>query len=870
MPKLISLLKKQVNALQSQAQSIPAPSSDESTRASRLQRRIHPDLDSLVVHLDEHQSSNLSRNSITVENADSIDFAPLGPRIRHWPHSESPWNRQRQEFSPAKGTASQDVPHTPSAKTDQKAPNQRRTAVADIQDRHILSSSPGGAWSTFGRGGKATPSVNLEDAVNLASSSGIGQLSGSHKQICTPTSITRSTRQSSSSSSHTQLHDEKSFSGSNATASTPRSQQGKISPVSYHTFGSRKLSSPYTFKEPPPPLPPLNHPAFRSVEYKKPRISPPLRIAHESDTLQRNHPRRSVSLPSLSSIPPRHRTVSESSRSTRRITKKRRKVDLHYLRKYDSSEAVIPGPIRGAGSKSGEPSGHWVSHNTCSHSGRRYNAEGTPESVDIKDITRKSQARRDVIEMASKVKAMDPVSIPTNVSDLSIFGTTRGRRAQSNKEALRLGSPFLLQDTHHHIVPKTGWHEDRGKPPYNHDITRPEKGEGKTYEMTQPDISTNNTAGQRKVKEICSHASTGNKNQRKPANQSRSFSLPKPERILQSGSGIFLSPPSLSLTSPTPEASPVSPLLPIQLSGQAPSSFSQLSTPPPALKSSLSRTTGKRKAEEAEVEAGTPPKDNRKEYRATFAPERRPHRLSENSGSSHAPSSYRRKRARLSLTSESHSISRTPTTTSLGEHLGVGITGSWSSRGSTRGQTPASPQHYPSRQSMNSYHPSNHSQRPHRAQSRRSLSQASIPISALISPHAPSVSPSVTFHMHDPRRPGPIQRTPWMLTFPSQNVNKRTRWTLDGWIERGGSPIHAWLFFIGFTLFPVWWVAAMCIAIPRTRRIGEGETEKGVVLDDPQVEYDSKSWRTRCRIMLVVSLFTYIPFIILVAIFARR
>lgn len=78
------------------------------------------------------------------------------------------------------------------------------------------------------------------------------------------------------------------------------------------------------------------------------------------------------------------------------------------------------------------------------------------------------------------------------------------------------------------------------------------------------------------------------------------------------------------------------------------------------------------------------------------------------------------------------------------------------------------------------------------------------------------------------------------------------------------------MFFIGFILFPVWWVAALIIRIPKTRSIGGGEAEKGVVLDDPQVEFDARSWRTRCRVMAVVSLFTYIPFIVLVAVFASR
>ena len=56
-------------------------------------------------------------------------------------------------------------------------------------------------------------------------------------------------------------------------------------------------------------------------------------------------------------------------------------------------------------------------------------------------------------------------------------------------------------------------------------------------------------------------------------------------------------------------------------------------------------------------------------------------------------------------------------------------------------------------------------------------------------------------------------------------------------MERGGSPLHAWLFFVGFIVFPLWWAAGFLIPIPRTRRLEGNDTEKGVVLDDPQVEH---------------------------------
>ncbi|KAJ7846867.1 hypothetical protein B0H14DRAFT_2771132 [Mycena olivaceomarginata] len=145
------------------------------------------------------------------------------------------------------------------------------------------------------------------------------------------------------------------------------------------------------------------------------------------------------------------------------------------------------------------------------------------------------------------------------------------------------------------------------------------------------------------------------------------------------------------------------------------------------------------------------------------------------------------------------------------------------------------------------------------------MSQVSIPISALVSPHAPSVARSgmgMAYHMQDPRRPARTQPTGWGLTLGD-----------DG----GRSPVHAWLFFAGFVLFPLWWVAAFGVPIPQTRRLGDEEEgdEKGkgraqVVLDDPQVEFDARSWRRRCRIMAGVSLVTYVPFIVLLAVFLSR
>jgi hypothetical protein len=304
---------------------------------------------------------------------------------------------------------------------------------------------------------------------------------------------------------------------------------------------------------------------------------------------------------------------------------------------------------------------------------------------------------------------------------------------------------------------------------------------------------------------------------------------------------------------------------------------SVLKTPstPPVMEKSYSTGSAKRKAEEAGVGGDkTPPKESR-EPRATFAPEPRTHRASATSGTStHAPSSFNRsKRVRLTENADGKGSQRSISRGGifpLGEDNSPNAksTGSWSSRGSHRVSSTShhhGPQ--PGRSASHASHQSNGHQLP-RPPSRHSLSQTSIPISALISPHVASVGRIGTFHMRDPRKPNPVQSTPWSLSFPSHVDPGEPRWAWRGWVERGGSPIHAWLFFIGFIIFPIWWLAALFIPVPRTRHL-PADAEKGVILDDPQVEHDAKSWRTRCRVMAGVSVFTYVPFIVLVAIFAR-
>ena len=247
----------------------------------------------------------------------------------------------------------------------------------------------------------------------------------------------------------------------------------------------------------------------------------------------------------------------------------------------------------------------------------------------------------------------------------------------------------------------------------------------------------------------------------------------------------------------------------------------------------------------------------------------------------HAPSSFRAKRARLSTSS-----SPGPPPSRPDALLDATNTGTWTSTTSSKIRSLSRQQSMskPPSSKTNSYRSDIPSERVRsyeryeRTRSTSQLSHTSIPVSALVSPRAPSVSKSLTsaYHMRDPRRPPRVRPTPWSLRLTTE-------------IE-DGSPIHAWFFFLGFIIFPVWWLASVW-RIPQTRSVGGSEVEKAVTLDDPQVEHgqlswsvyfpplkgdclfpspiDARTWRFRCRIMAGVSLITYIPFIVLVAIFAH-
>ncbi|KAN0128643.1 hypothetical protein V8E53_013562, partial [Lactarius tabidus] len=237
-------------------------------------------------------------------------------------------------------------------------------------------------------------------------------------------------------------------------------------------------------------------------------------------------------------------------------------------------------------------------------------------------------------------------------------------------------------------------------------------------------------------------------------------------------------------------------------------------------------TKDKRKADNVDT---TPPDLNK----ATFATPASPCEYTNSHTSSFVPSSYHNKRV--------SGPSPTPTPSNAQN------TGTNSSRTSARlSRAPSFTRSTPHGSSTGpgAGPPESASER----ERRRSFSQRSIPISSLVTSHAPSIGrASFAYHMRHPRRPPRRMDTGWALRFRM--------------FEEEGSPIRAWMFYVDL----------VCSLVDRcflARVVGGTDTEKAVPLDDPQNECDARSWRFRCRVMAAISLVTYVPSIVCVPIFA--
>lgn len=358
MPNFITRLKRRTssvastNQVQTPPQNVPAMVTSPHVRAIHeeppVDRRIHPDLNSLVADYDPPPrlpaGNVLSSAEVAADlSASSVaDFVALQPSTR----KQSMPDASIHHSPVPEPLSSTSVPETSSGASPGPSPSSSRkqgllSRLANLSTGSSssvppsISALPPGGWSTFGRGRKETlpaPRDSAEFANSPRITSGSSSLppsrttshshhTGIETQPQTPTSASHShsytTPQSQSHSSHNHTR---------TTPVSPHTFGNSTPPSSGFTFGSRgHHSPPYIHGQTPPPLPPLNHPAFRlptSSTFNASRARDVLAALSDEGSLdnaamQQKVPRLSLSMPSMSQ--PRHASLTGSTRSTTRI-----------------------------------------------------------------------------------------------------------------------------------------------------------------------------------------------------------------------------------------------------------------------------------------------------------------------------------------------------------------------------------------------------------------------------------------------------------------------------------------------------------------------------------------------------------------------
>ena len=443
MSGLISLWKKHHDKRRSGFAS--SESSDSAaSHTSPLHRKIHPDLDALVARLADHHAEEPSAlSSSAVQSAP--DFIPLKPRVRRRPYSVPLHPRPLSSVAESQGIPEQDRKQ---GTTTQTAPP-----------------VPGDAWSTFGRG-RSSHTV-LEDIDPLTSTP---ETFGSRNtrrdtQLRTPTSVSQSTEGSSSISRSTQTRSRGSPSSHNDTSLNAHKPERYSSPSSYHTFG-RHMSSPHVPIKRPPPLPPLDHPAFRSLGYRRQASSSNVPNA----VLSGKHPRHFASLPSMSTVRPTSlQTISGTSKYIRSAKRAHRKASglLHQIDEPNDGATRVLRPIRQANLT---PITAYESRRRSSRSGRRSGPEYGYRQVSVstnpqESENREAQDSREIVGLRYRAENNDlsklgnscgenvvrTFSLPHSpffsydLPTFPFFSVRAPALPQSYRQVSMLGNPIFLQ-----------------------------------------------------------------------------------------------------------------------------------------------------------------------------------------------------------------------------------------------------------------------------------------------------------------------------------------------------------------------------------------------------------------------------------------
>lgn len=241
-----------------------------------------------------------------------------------------------------------------------------------------------------------------------------------------------------------------------------------------------------------------------------------------------------------------------------------------------------------------------------------------------------------------------------------------------------------------------------------------------------------------------------------------------------------------------------------------------------------------------------------------------------------APSSYMRKRMKLSDASEKDAQ---PVRSAA-----LAPTPSRSSRPSTTSRPKSIDSTRP--RSISSNRPMSSLSRPQRPQSISARSNISIPISAIVSPRAPSIRHSIASTSRVPG--GERMRYQDPLKNRVQRRRRTDVWA-ESWSFERGMVIQAYLFLVGFAFPLAWWIGVLLPVTSRNKGKGKDvETgEKGKnpaptvgVVDrsnsglwtdvTPYDEEQKRLWRGRCLIAGVIGTIFWVVVIVCAVVFSRR
>ncbi|KAJ6622724.1 hypothetical protein B0H10DRAFT_878104 [Mycena sp. CBHHK59/15] len=304
----------------------PAPSPEatlSSVQIPPLERKIHPDLDSLVAnYIPPVASSTTTHDPAAQDSSSTSPFTtPLRPSTRrHSIDGTTPSSRPQQTDTHLDVLPELPVPLPFTAQP--QPPTRARRLITRLTGRSptppssmrtVATSSTAVEWSTFGRRTSDTNDTrpHLTDfGRGSPAPSQATSLSHSLSQSQSPSQVNLGTPSTTSQ----QLEDSVTYSNNGHDRQhTPGSDIP--SPSSGFTFGSQGRASgrASTSVSPPPPMPPLDHPAFRgpaSAFAPPPQSQSQIQLPQPPQRLElvkERHSRSSASLPLMHSTSRRKR-----------------------------------------------------------------------------------------------------------------------------------------------------------------------------------------------------------------------------------------------------------------------------------------------------------------------------------------------------------------------------------------------------------------------------------------------------------------------------------------------------------------------------------------------------------------------------------